>query len=722
MLSPLTHDDPAAIGAYRLLARLGSGGMGTVYLGRSPGGRVVALKTLHARLAADPVFRGRFRLETDAARIIGGRHGAAVVDADPLAETPWLATEYVLGPPLDTAVRLGGPLPEPTVRALGAALAGALGRLHASDVVHRDLKPSNVLVTAYGPKIIDFGIARAAGDDHLTRAGSAAGTPAYMSPEQAGGLEHTPAGDVFALAGVLLFAATGHGPFGTGSPADLLYRVRYAEPDLTGLPPALVPLLSACLAKDPAARPATDVLTARLHDGQGEFADHLPPVVLADIARRATDVWLPLPDRLPAPDGDPYAETRPAVPAARRPAPSRRRFLALGGGLAGLAAAGAGVALWATRDADRSTGAQLPKAPLLGDAPDSLWNANLLLPEKTTERGFPLVAGDRVVVPAGLGIAFTDVGSGETTGVCTVDTVWRTLATDGREVYVVPREPEADHHELAVHIVDTGRYALRPGVRVRGLNANMYTTQLACAADGIVYVAGATGTRADFGEAAIAAVDVRTGRELWRTRPVDPREDTPPFLGAVVRGGRLVGFERSADMQNFAPPLLVVRDAATGAVRWKQPVRWGSERPCLDDAHVYVGGPDLVAYRLADGKEAWRLRGTGNDQYATPVLREGTVYTVSEQGAHAVAADSGKERWRERAPQDNPPSYTSEQYLAVGPGHLFYRTRLGLAAVDLKTRGRSWVYQTEADHLVELPERQRMFGIAPGSLIALPLN
>ncbi|MCZ0979792.1 serine/threonine-protein kinase [Streptomyces diastatochromogenes] len=192
--------------------------MGTVYLARTPGGRTVALKTVHARLATDPTFRSRFRLETDAARIIGARHGAAVVDADPLAETPWLATEYVLGPPLDDAVALGGPLPEPTVRALGAALAGALAQLHSSDVVHRDLKPSNVLVTAYGPKIIDFGIARAAGDDHLTRTGAAAGTPAFMSPEQASGQEHTPAGDVFALAGVLVFAATGHGPFGTGSP------------------------------------------------------------------------------------------------------------------------------------------------------------------------------------------------------------------------------------------------------------------------------------------------------------------------------------------------------------------------------------------------------------------------------------------------------------------------------------------------------------------------
>ncbi|EFF93442.1 serine/threonine-protein kinase AfsK [Streptomyces sp. e14] len=256
MPTPLTHDDPPALGPFRLIARLGSGGMGTVYLARTTGGRTVAVKTMHAALAAEPAARTRFRLEVDAARVIGGQFGARVVDADPLAETPWLATEYVLGPALDEAVRSCGPLPERSVRALGAALCSALGQLHRSDVVHRDLKPSNVLVTAYGPKVIDFGIARAAGDDRLTRTGSAVGTPAFMSPEQATGQEHTSAGDVFALAGVLLFTATGRAPFGQGQTADLLYRVRYQEPDLSGLPPGLAPLLGSAWTRTlTAARP-----------------------------------------------------------------------------------------------------------------------------------------------------------------------------------------------------------------------------------------------------------------------------------------------------------------------------------------------------------------------------------------------------------------------------------------------------------------------------------
>ena len=365
MPTPLIHDDPVALGPYRLVARLGSGGMGTVYVARSAGGRTVALKTMHAGIATDPAARTRFRLEVDAARVIGDQFGARVTDADPLAQTPWLATEYVLGPPLDEAVETWGPLPERSVRALGAALCSALGQLHRSDVVHRDLKPSNILVTAYGPKVIDFGIARAIGDDRLTRAGAAVGTPAFMSPEQATGQDHDAAGDVFALAGVLVFAATGHGPFGHGQPADLLYRVRYAEADLGGVPAALVPVLAGCLAKEPEQRPTTARLAAQLHDGRGEFAEHLPPELLMDIGRRAADVWRPMPRRLPAPaDGPgPFAVT-PTTGRNR----SRRAFLAVGGALAATAAVGAGV--WWNR---ARTTTPASKAPGQTRNLDPLW-------------------------------------------------------------------------------------------------------------------------------------------------------------------------------------------------------------------------------------------------------------------------------------------------------------------------------------------------------------
>lgn len=364
MIKPLLHDDPSHIGGYRLAARLGSGGMGTVYLARTPGGATVALKTVHAHIAADTAFRTRFRLEADAARVIGGLHGAQVVDADPLSEVPWLATEYVLGPPLDDAVAVSGPLPEAAVRAVGAALCGALGQLHRSDVVHRDLKPSNVMITAYGPKVIDFGIARALGDDRLTRVGVAAGTPAFMSPEQATGQEHTPAGDVFALAGVLVFAATGRGPFGSGQPADLLYRVRYAEPDLTGVPAALAAVLARCLAKDPALRPATGELAAALHDGHGEFADHLPHPLLSEISRRAAEVWQASPERLPAPE-EPLV-TATAAPAPRRAGPSRRGLLVLAGTAAAGAVVGGGLWLRSGRSDAEGTAKDSPTPAVSG--------------------------------------------------------------------------------------------------------------------------------------------------------------------------------------------------------------------------------------------------------------------------------------------------------------------------------------------------------------------
>ncbi|MFB7369113.1 protein kinase [Streptomyces sp. NPDC056222] len=719
MLSPLTHADPAAIAAYRLLARLGSGGMGTVYLARTPGGRTVALKTMHARLASQADFRTRFRLETDAARIIGGRHGAAVVDADPLAETPWLATEYVLGPPLDDAVSLCGGLPEPTVRALGAALAGALAQLHSSGVVHRDLKPSNVLVTAYGPKIIDFGIARAAGDDRLTSTGAATGTPAFMSPEQAGGQEHTPAGDVFALAGVLVFAATGHGPFGTGAPADLLYRVRYATPDLTGVPESLLPLLTACLAKDPASRPTTTDLAAHLHDGQGEFADHLPALLLTDIARRATDVWLPHPQRLPAPADDPYAET--AATGSPRPSSrllSRRSLLALGGGA--LLAAGGGAWVW--QNGGTTENKKLPTAPLLGDGPPSLWIRDMAVGGED-ERGFPLVIEDAVAVVAGTGIAAQDQETGDSAWFCTVETSAQAVTTDGTQIYVVPQRREDVHKEFAIHTVDLDSGDLGPAVaRIKDLNANMYSTQLVCADDGVVFLAGAGGTRATPAKSFLLAVDVSTGKELWREEVVNPEGDTTFVGGASMRGGVLVSAEFGREKSTSR---LVTRDVRTGATRWQLTSKYGPGRipPCIDDQHVYVGGDSLVALRLSDGSRAWSFAAGERKALGPSAVRDGVVYTVGSSGIVAVGAADGKIRWHEQRPGAQQGADTYESVApVVGEGHVYNKIASGLSAIDLKTHRSSWVYQTDVAHLVAQERDGRLFAVGENFLIALPLQ
>ena len=254
---PLGADDPRVIGEFRLHTRLGAGGMGRVYLASSPGGRAVAVKVIHAHLARDAEFVDRFRREVAAAQAVNGGYAAPVVAAGPDDDPPWLATAYVAGPSLQEAVMETGPLPEDAVLKLAAGLAEALNAIHAVGLVHRDLKPDNVLLAGDGPRVIDFGIARALDGTGATAAGSVVGTPSFMSPEQAQGQMAGPASDVFSLGGVVYFAATGTAPFGSGNPAVLLYRIVHTEPDLELIPARLRDLVAACLAKDPAGRVPT---------------------------------------------------------------------------------------------------------------------------------------------------------------------------------------------------------------------------------------------------------------------------------------------------------------------------------------------------------------------------------------------------------------------------------------------------------------------------------
>ncbi|RXS79246.1 serine/threonine protein kinase, partial [Streptomyces sp. TM32] len=258
MPEPLSAEDPVAVGPYRLRARLGAGGMGQVYLGESGSGRRVAVKLVRAEIAKDPGFRRRFRREVELAMKAGGFWTAPVVDADPDAATPWVASQYVPGPSLAEQVAAHGPLDEAALRQLAAGLAEALQAFHGMGLVHRDLKPSNVLLLDDGPRVIDFGISKALEDDSgtaLTVTGTVLGTPAFMSPEQAVGREVGEPSDIFSLGSVLTFAATGRGPFGDGSTHALLFRVVHEPPVLSGLPPGVRPLIAACLSKEPADRP-----------------------------------------------------------------------------------------------------------------------------------------------------------------------------------------------------------------------------------------------------------------------------------------------------------------------------------------------------------------------------------------------------------------------------------------------------------------------------------
>ncbi|UGY92962.1 serine/threonine-protein kinase [Streptomyces gobiensis] len=295
-MDPLAADDPRTIGEYRLLRRLGAGGMGRVYLGRSPGGRTVAVKAVHPHFAADEEFRARFRREVESARRVGGDWTAPVLDADPEATTPWVATGYVAGPSLQQAVAEYGPLPETTVRAMGAGLAEALRHVHGLGLVHRDVKPSNVLLTLDGPRLIDFGIARATdGTASLTSTGASVGSPGYMSPEQVLGSGVGGASDVFSLGAVLAYAATGAAPFPGDSSAALLYKVVHEEPELDGLDGELRELIAGCLAKGAADRPTPAELAGRIAGPAGGAAGMvrsgwLPGPLVEQVSRRAVEL------------------------------------------------------------------------------------------------------------------------------------------------------------------------------------------------------------------------------------------------------------------------------------------------------------------------------------------------------------------------------------------------------------------------------------------------
>lgn len=329
-MEQLAPGDPHHIGEYRILTRLGAGGMGQVYLARSDRGRTVAVKLVRQELAEQEEFRNRFRLEVRAALRVGGRWTAPVLDADTEAPVPWVATGYIAGPALDTVVSgEQGPLPERSVRLLASGLARALTDIHEAGLIHRDLKPSNILLTIDGPRVIDFGIARAletVADGGLTRTGALVGSPGFMSPEQVRGDRITPACDVFCLGSVLAYAATGRLPFGSAASGGhaQMFRIAREEPDLAGVPDALLDLVRDCLHKEAEERPTVEaVLLRTATDADGE--PWLPGTLIAELGRHAVRLLDAEQPRAPAqpptmtsaPRGTPTPPPAPApMPAA----------------------------------------------------------------------------------------------------------------------------------------------------------------------------------------------------------------------------------------------------------------------------------------------------------------------------------------------------------------------------------------------------------------------
>ncbi|KUL37900.1 hypothetical protein ADL22_19880 [Streptomyces sp. NRRL F-4489] len=439
-MRPLGKGDPQQIGPFRIIGLLGGGGMGRVYLGRAADGRSVAVKTARSELADDPGFRKRFAREVAAAQRVGGPFVAPVVDAAPHDEVPWMATEYVPGLPLSAAVQNAGPLPGPTVRLLTAGLLHALAAVHAHGLVHRDLKPSNILLTAGGPRVIDFGIAHSAADTALTVTGTTMGTPGFMAPEQLSmsGPGITGAADVFALGGVIVFAATGAGPYGSAEPQILMYRTVHEEPRLDGLPDGLREVAADCLAKEPARRPDLPALMARVGPAGPYGGDWLPYALIGELERLserlgdprtpamgtagapfAPPPYEPQPQSpapahgTPPPNGPygappypapyppaatPAPPTLPLAPAAARP--SRRRLLAALAG-AGVAAGGGALAWTLRANAGDAAGNGTAGAPTPGGAATggASGSAAAQLPKALRDAGVLTIGSDLAYPP-----------------------------------------------------------------------------------------------------------------------------------------------------------------------------------------------------------------------------------------------------------------------------------------------------------------------------------
>jgi len=582
----LEPDDPRRIGPYTLLGRLGAGGMGRVYLGRSPGGSLVALKMVHERYAADERFRARFAREVAAAQAVSGVFTAPVVDADPEAPRPWLATAYLPGVSLQEAVREHGPWPAPSVLALGAALAEALVSIHRAGIVHRDLKPSNVMLSAEGPRVIDFGIARAADAAAITRTGAVLGTPGYMPPEQALGAEVGPAGDVFALGAVLVFTAAGHGPFGTGPMAEMLHRVVHEPPRLDGVAdPRLREVVAACLHKDPDARPTPADLLRELSD---EGVLRPPDAVLVQIDRRAAE---------PLPGGG-----------------LRRRALVVGllSGAVAAGAAGAGAVVWVSsrpEPAPADTG--VPSPPPIGRPGRPLWQY---------DAGRPL----RLVIATSSGrvIAGDEGGRLHAVDASTGRAAWQ-YAASNKTVAGLAATPErvvVGCDDGTVHALD-----VRSGRRIwrRGLGAG---TPFVTVTDQTVYAAV---QRPSSG--LVAALSLSDGSLRWRHRT------SRPLPGPCGVGGGLV----VVPDEN-----LYALDAGSGSVRWRSEVEFPTGAT-VGGPLVYspVEEPALLAHDLTTGRRRWRYE--TDDQIVTPVTRHGSAVYVADRtgGVHALA-DDGRRLWR----------------------------------------------------------------------------
>ncbi|WP_460347120.1 protein kinase domain-containing protein [Actinoallomurus acanthiterrae] len=601
--------DPAHIGPYALVGRLGAGGMGRVYLGRDVDGRQAAIKVVRAELAEERDFRRRFAREVKAARAVDGRYTAAVLDADPDAETPWLATAYIPGSSLADHIADHGATDEGELRRLAAGLGYALSAIHAAGLIHRDLKPSNILLAADGPRVIDFGIARAAEASALTRTGTTIGSPGYMSPEQINGQPVETPSDVFSLGAVLAYAATGRSPFGAGATPALLYRVVHNPPDLTGVPAALLPLITACLDKRPEARPTVQQILATV----------VPPVMVAPTITEQPDTHVEQPDT--------HVATR-TLPT--RPVLSRRRVLAAGG-TAAVAALTVPALLTGPRTKPRTNGpspAPVDTHPV--NPPRTLWQLTVNTGINAVETS-AAATRDTVLVAEN---AETDDGevNGTLSGLDPKNGAhrWKWTAPNMPEIRTVAQ----DHNTLYV-ATESRLYALEESSRKR-----LWSAKAPFSVFEVVNTAVAGWTDDVSGSSTLICLDRVGGHQRWTYSAGAADTDWISVSDTTVA---------FADGSDMTAPNVYAMDTVTGKQRWQFNAGRYFGHPLATNDTVYAGGQGSSPFCALDAKTGQvRWKAAFGQTDAAPVADQSTVYVIdaSANTLHALNITDGSERWK----------------------------------------------------------------------------
>ncbi|MFD0368812.1 protein kinase [Streptomyces sp. NPDC059071] len=683
-MNPLGFGDPLRLGPYRLLGVLGEGGMGKVYLAAGPDGRPAAVKVLRPELAHDPHLAQRFVREAHTAQAVTSRGVARVLGAEVEGGRPWIATEFLAGPTLDEAVARHGPFDEQAVRALATALGETLRDVHAAGLVHRDVKPANIVLTADGPRLIDFGIARPEHGLTLTTTGQIPITPGYGAPEQVLGRRVTGAADVFSLGAVLVYAATGVRAYDGPHVAAVQYAVVHEQPNLAGLPPALHQLIAPCFQHDPALRPAPEQI-ARV------FAPE----------RKARDVWRrgPLREEVKRREAEIRRHTAAAATTLVEAAPSRRRFLtAWGAGGALLLAGGGGTAWWL----NGRKGSELPPA---GDAPDAplmdIANAGI----RPTPLWGPVESAASGPLPTPVVLRDVVIFAARNGGLTALKVV------DGSTKWTLP-ELSARSRQLALNEDDFAAADESGRLTVRNASTSEEKWSVADADVAFLLAAAPEGIYFLTGKGQLRAVDTAGRKIRWTVPSTESSVNTTGPL-AAVGAGRLVLSGTNGD--------LTFLDTATG--RETRHVKGQSTeplQPVVEDGTVYVGGRTLSAVDLTTGKQRWALDSHGEwgppalDPDGLTVTNGGLVYRYKKDGTRS-------ELWiadlNSPYPSMQPPVVTGDGIWVIEGDF----ENAGVSGFSKPAKDRVWTYERDnSGPWAMTAAGNRVFLISKGKVVAMP--